>query len=331
MPRGSELSDMECGKIKGMRLAGKGIGEIAAKINRHRNTVSNFLKDPENYGSKKRSGRIPTIDQRTKRRIRNLATRENMSCRQIKVELGLHVTRQRVQQLIKDDIGLNYENKIAKPRLTQRHKNARIAFAEKYKFWEEEFETVIFSDEKKFNLDGPDGHHKYWRDPRNPRQTCHKRNHGGGSLMVWAAFGARGKSQICFVPTKMNAEIYADLLENNLIDFAGELYGDNWTFQQDNAPVHVARLTKNFLSTHNIPVWEWPAVSPDLNPIEDLWGILSAKVFSRSTQYTTLKELKVAILSEWQNIDIRILKNLVGSMPRRLQQVLIHKGNTISY
>lgn len=161
MPRGSELSDMECGKIKGMRLAGKGIGEIAAKINRHRNTVSNFLKDPENYGSKKRSGRIPTIDQRTKRRIRNLATRENMSCRQIKVELGLHVTRQRVQQLIKDDIGLNYENKIAKPRLTQRHKNARIAFAEKYKFWEEEFETVIFSDEKKFNLDGPDGHHKY--------------------------------------------------------------------------------------------------------------------------------------------------------------------------
>lgn len=331
MPRGSELSDQERGKIEGMRVAGKKIGEIAAAINRHRNTVSNFLKDPESYKSSKRSGRIPTVNERTKRRIRHLAANDNMSCRQIKVELGLKVTRQRVQQLLKDDLGLQYENKVPKPRLTQRHKVARIAFAEKYKFWDEEFEAVVFSDEKKFNLDGPDGHHKYWRDLRHPRQMCYKRNHGGGSLMVWAAFGARGKSQICFVPSKMNAEAYVDLLDSNLIEYAGDLYGDNWTFQQDNAPIHVARFTKDFFKSRNIPLLEWPALSPDLNPIEDLWGILSAKIFSKSKQYTTLKELKEAILVEWDKIDMSTLKNLACSMPRRLQQVLIHKGNTISY
>ena len=60
-----------------------------------------------------------------------------MSCRQIKIELDLNITRQRIQQIIMADLGLLYENKIPKPRLTQRHKNARIAFVEKYKFWKE--------------------------------------------------------------------------------------------------------------------------------------------------------------------------------------------------
>lgn len=331
MPRGNELSGEERGKIEGMRLGGKKIFEIALEIKRHRNTVSNFLKNSSKYGTNKRSGRKSTIDIRTKRHIRQLASNGSMSCRQIKVELGLNVTRQRVQQIIKTDIGLRYENKVPKPPLTKRHKEARIAFAEKYKFWEEEFESVIFSDEKKFNLDGPDGHHKYWRDIRQPRQTCYKRNHGGGSLMVWAAFGARGKSNICFIPSNMNSQIYVDLLDNNLIDYAGELYEDNWTFQQDNAPIHNARHTKEFLRSHNIPVLDWPALSPDLNPIEDLWGILSRNVYSKSKQYSTLKELKTTILDEWHKIDMATLQKLVDSMPRRLQHIIIRKGNSISY
>ncbi|KAI8122783.1 Transposable element Tc3 transposase [Lucilia cuprina] len=266
-----------------MRHAGMRICYIAAATNRHRNTISNFLKDPRNYGSIKRIGRIPTVNQRTKRRIRHLAAEKNMSFHQIKVELDLNVTRQCIQQLIKADLGLRYENKIPKPRLAQHHKNARIAF--------EKFENVIYSDEKKFNLDGPDGLHKYWRDLCHPRQMCYNRNHGGGSLMVWAAFGALGK---------LNSEKYVESLENNLIDFAAELYGDNWTFQQDNAPIHVARHTKSFFESHNIPLLDWPALSPDLNPIDDLWGILSAKIFSKSKQYTTLKELKESIMTEWE-------------------------------
>ena len=110
--------------------------------------------------------------------------------------------------------------------------------------------------------------------------------------MIWAAFGSRGKSQICFVPTRKNSEKYVELFENSLIDFEAELYGDNWTFQQDNAPIHVARHTKGFFESHNIPLLDWPALSPDLNLIDDLWGMLSTKIFSNSKQYTTLKELK---------------------------------------
>ena len=70
-----------------------------------------------------------------------------------------------------------------------------------------------------------------------------------------------------------------NLLDSELIEFAGNIYGDDWTFQQDNAAIHSARFTQGFFNERNIQFLTWPALSPDLNPIEDLWGILSAKVF----------------------------------------------------
>uniref|UniRef100_A0A0K8U0P5 Transposable element Tc3 transposase n=1 Tax=Bactrocera latifrons TaxID=174628 RepID=A0A0K8U0P5_BACLA len=167
--------------------------------------------------------------------------------------LDLNVTRRRVHQVLMQNKLIRYESREPVPKLLPRHISARLAFADKMKFWTDEFQNVIFSDEKKFNLDGPDGCHKYWRDVRQRRQTRHKRNHGGGSLMIWAAFGYAGKSPLCFIPTKTNAEIYVKLLDEVLIEFGEKLYGDSWIFQQDNAPTHNARITKEFffIKKHN--------------------------------------------------------------------------------
>jgi len=129
----------------------------------------------------------------------------------------------------------------------------------------------------------------------------------------------------------MNAEIYTDLLESELIPFSEEFHSEDFVFQQDNAPIHFARYTKMFLESKKIPLMQWPAISPDLNPIEDFWGILSAKVFRGGRQFETLKDLKEAIVKEWANIDKPVLQNLVNSMPRRLQLVEQQKGDTISY
>jgi hypothetical protein len=78
---------------------------------------------------------------------------------------------------------------------------------------------IIFSDEKKFNLDGPDGFNGYWRDLRKEPQYFSKRNFGGGSLMVWGAFCSHGKLSLAFPSTKMNSEEYQGVLTDKLLPF----------------------------------------------------------------------------------------------------------------
>jgi len=70
---------------------------------------------------------------------------------------------------------------------------------------------VIFSDEKKFNLDGPDGYNGYWRDLRKEPRYFSKRNFGGGSVMVWAAFTHYGKVGIVFTSSRMNSAEYVQV------------------------------------------------------------------------------------------------------------------------
>lgn len=129
----------------------------------------------------------------------------------------------------------------------------------------------------------------------------------------------------------MNAAMYVHLLDSELIEFAANIYGDEWTFQQDNAPIHKAQVTTNFFNGRKIPVLQWPPLSPDLNPIENLWGILSDRVFRNGRQFETVRHLKSAIEQEWANIDMTILKSLVISMPKRMNLVLANKGKGIDY
>lgn len=325
----TRLTEEERGKILAFRDTGMSIRKIAEKLKRNKNTIDSFLKDPENHGKRSAPGRPPLVDARDIRRIKSLAIKDNISPSQIRRELSLPVSTRRVQQILRSCEDVSYEKRSAKPDLLPRHKAARVCFAETYKFWQEEWRNVIFSDEKKFNLDGPDGYQYYYRDKRAPKQVRKARNFQGGSLMVWGAFGYNGKAPMCFVTHRMNAEKYVELLDDVLIAFAEDFWDNSWIFQQDNAPIHVARYTKDFFADKKIDLLQWPAKSPDLNPMENLWAILSQRVYSHGRQYSTLKELKEAIVLEWSKIDDSVLQNLINSMPRRVLQVISKKGDTI--
>ena len=67
-------------------------------------------------------------------------------------------------------------------------------------------------------------------------------------------------------------------------------------FQQDNAPCHRSKSTIDWLFEHEIEVLPWPALSPDLNPIEKLWGILTRKVYAGGRQFSTVDDLKRQIV-----------------------------------
>jgi len=83
--------------------------------------------------------------------------------------------------------------------------------------------TVIFSDEKKFNLDGSDGMRTHWHDLRKEPKYFSKRPFGGGSLMVWAAFGYNGKTNIVFLEGRSKVVDYQNILKMHLLPFGKQI------------------------------------------------------------------------------------------------------------
>ena len=124
--------------------------------------------------------------------------------------------------------------------------------------------------------------------------------------------------------------VYQDILEHFMLSSADNLYGDaDFIFQQDLAPAHTAKTTKTWFNYHGITVLDWPANSPDLNPIENLWGI--AKRTKRDMRPTNAKELKAAIEASWSSITPQQCHRLIASMPRRIKAVIHAKGAPTKY
>ena len=93
------------------------------------------------------------------------------------------------------------------------------------------------------------------------------------------------------------------------------LCGEEWIFQQDNAAIHNTSVTKKYLLEQKIRLLDHPACSPGFNPIENLWGLIIAKVYERGRQYSAISGLKNAILDTYKKIPSVQLQKLVDSMP----------------
>ena len=150
------------------------------------------------------------------------------------------------------------------------------------------------------------------------------------SVMVWGAMSAAGVGPLCFIKGRVNAASYQEILEHFMLPSAEKLYGDeDFVFQHDLAPAHSAKTTGKWFTDYGITVLNWPANSPDLNPIENLWDILKRKL--RDARPNTLDELKAAIEASWASITPQQCHRLIASMPRRIEAVISAKGFPTKY
>ena len=105
----------------------------------------------------------------------------------------------------------------------------------------------------------------------------------------------------------------------------------NLILQQDNARPHVARVCQDFLANNNIAPLEWPPYSPDLTPIEHMWGELDRRVRKRRNPPATLAQLRNALIDEWNNIPMRTVNALVNSIQRRIRVATAARGGHTRY
>ncbi len=121
------------------------------------------------------------------------------------------------------------------------------------------------------------------------------------SVMVWAAMSSADVGPLCFLKSTVNAAVYQEILKHFMLPSADKLYGEaDFIFQQDLVPAHTANGTKSWFKDYGVTVLDWPANSPDLNPIENIWGIVKKKM--RNTRPNNADDLKAAIKATWASL-----------------------------
>jgi transposase len=268
MGKGSDLSLEEKVEIDTCFSLGLNKCQIARRIGRSRCAVSNQLEKPENNERNQR-GRKRKLSDRDDRHIGRAASNKMVSSARIKHDLGLAVSSRTIRRVLQRTPYLSYDKMRKGPWSNQRIKRQRFDWGNEHQQMGERWKMVIFSDEKKFNLDGPDGLNYYWHDLRKEKIRFSKRQSGGGGLMFWGGLGVRGLTPLVKIEGKLNSSAYQRMLTTHLLPNAQNISCRDYVFQQDGASCHRSYSTRGWFQRRNIEVLDWPAYSPDMNITEN--------------------------------------------------------------
>lgn len=199
--------------------------------------------------------------------------------------------------------------------------------------WNKQWKRVIFSDDNRLNLDGPDGCKYHWHEFRKERRIFFSRHSDGGGLMICGEISSKGATSFCIIDCSMNKERLISILEDYLLQFSYAEYGagcKDFMYMQDNASFHIAREFKAF-KDKKINTFPCPALSPELNPIENVWCALARKLYANRRLFNSVEELKDTLLECWDSFTTDFTNRFVLSMPQRFLKLVKIDGQKISY
>jgi transposase len=214
------------------------------------------------------------------------------------------------------------------PYLTNEHKKKRLEWAREMLASDVDWAHVYFADEKEWHLDGPAFRSKLWQDIRDPPLVVQRKGGRNTSLMVWGVFSWNRVPALVIIPKRINSEQYCDIIRKRLQRYAKE---EGMQLCHDRLPAHQSVATNEWLHQHGIKVLLLPPKAADINPIENLWGIVSRKVFAQARTYDDEESLTTAIKEAWASIQKKqtVRQHLVDSLPGRLEEVVRLKGGWI--
>lgn len=239
----------------------------------------------------------------------------------------LNVCQNTIRRRLKS-AGLQHRIPAKKPILNDRHKRLRLNFANNYINYD--FEKVIFVDEKVFSTN-EQGRVSLWRfentryEEPNILQT---QQSGRLTLGFWGWMSSSGPGELIEIPTRMNAVNYKEILKDVLMPTAKTVFGDEViTLIQDNSSVHNSRIVQTWINEQDdLELIKLPPKSPDMNPIENLWGVMVQNW--NPTDVRNIQNLKQYVFQLWDYYrGQNFCENCVRSMPDRLQSVIDARGS----
>jgi hypothetical protein len=227
-----------------------------------------------------------------------------------------------------------------RPYLTEAHAQARLSWCQIRKDWTtEEWKSIIFSDE--CSVERGAGAQRVWVW-RTPSQKWDKdmiqpvKTGKDISIMIWGAIWLGNRSDLVIMkrdddaPNQgYSARSYITVLEEQM----PRIYQPSIVFIQDGARIHSAKKVKEWLAENGIETLPWPAYSPDLNPIENLWSIMKQllnknypDLLNAGASQVDIDTFARAINDTWHNIPQDVIDSLIQSMDSRVNHCLDAEG-----
>ena len=324
-------------QIRGLLRAGCSLQETAEKVGCALSTVKMWKKrfqTGETEEDRPHSGRPIELTAAKRRAIVGTQKKRGQSTRKLGKKHG--VSKDTVNRVLKD-AGLKpfHQQKVQKISESGKRKRVEFAKANKKARWD----LTLMTDETEVDLN-PQRNTKndvVWAASSEsvPAQEVQQ---WAPSVRLWAGACSFGKTKLYFYEGTLNGEAYRRILKKALPDIES-LFPNRlkkaWIFQHDGASAHKDKLTNEWLKKNvpnfitSGPTGKWPPTSPDLNWIEDLWGIITEKLKNYSAPPKNINQLKARLRQCWAAISIETLQKCAASMPKRLQQVIDDKGEAL--
>ena len=186
---------------------------------------------------------------------------------------------------------------------------------------------IIFSDESRFALKADNRFIWYRKGEKDDNCFVSKEKFSTG-IMVYGAIGVGYKSKLVACSNGVNAIEYRDILTKS--EMFDSLQNKDYLFMQDGAPAHKSDLTALFLQKRCSYISCWPANSPDLNPIEHLWGAMKRIIQGKIDEINNKEDLMNVVTEVWDSFPQETIDRIVLSFTGRLRMIIGKEGESIS-
>ena len=209
------------------------------------------------------------------------------------------------------------------PMLTVEQKQNRVEWAKKHQG--DDWNRTIFTDESSFQM----FRNTVRRWSKNPEIEVKRIPKNRQKVHIRGAISIKGVVGYHTFRTSLNGIYFVDILKHHLLPGATMQFKRRWRLQQDNDLKHTSGVAKEFIKNKIPELLEWPANSPDLNPIENYWNVIKRRVEKRKP--TNIDDLEQFMNEEIEKTDSNFLINFVNSMKDRCLAIISSDGERIKF